>query len=65
MSEVWAKVEKQMKKRGSVLPMYGLLLAAVGCIGMSLKYIGPPAWVLGAMGILLLVASYLWEVYRK
>ena len=45
--------------------MYVLLAFAVGCIVGSLKFVGPPAWVLGILGIVLLISSYLWEVYRS
>jgi len=44
--------------------MYIMLAFAIGCIVGSLKFIGPPAWVLGILGIVLLISSYLWEVYR-
>lgn len=45
--------------------VYALLLAAVVCILSSFKFIGPPAWGLGILGITLLISSYLWELYRK
>lgn len=45
--------------------VYALLLAAIICIAFSLKFIGPIAWVLGILGIALLISSYLWESYRK
>lgn len=66
MRRLWATVETNHEvKPGGEVVMYGLLAAAALCIGFSFKYIGPPAWVLGALGIVFLVSSYLWEVYRK
>ena len=56
--------ENHGEESGGNLMMYVLLAFAVGCIVGSLKFVGPPAWVLGILGIVLLISSYLWEVYR-
>lgn len=45
--------------------MYTLLIAGIACCAASLKFIGPPAWALGVLGVVLLISSYLWELYHK
>lgn len=66
MRSLWASIGAQYAiKPGGEKVMYGLLIAGLVSIGFSFKYIGPPAWILGALGVVLLVSSYLWEVYRK
>lgn len=42
---------------------YALLLAGIICLCLSVLFIGPIAWILGILGIVLLISSYLWEVY--
>lgn len=45
--------------------MYILLLGSAVSLLLSIKFYGPLSWVLGLLGIVLLVSSYLWEIYRK
>lgn len=45
--------------------VYVLLTAGVLCLLTSFEFIGPPGWLLGGLGVTLLISSYLWELYRR